>query len=89
MGASLAPPGSPGLADRKDGKVRQAGAGGRDSPPPAGSETTLRPQPCSPPQGCEDQGGRVLQCGPPSPAPAAMPSCPLQSPRRVVPARRG
>lgn len=43
MGASLAPPGSPGLADRKDGKVRQAGVRGCDSPPPAGSETTLRP----------------------------------------------
>ena len=44
MGASLAPPGSPGLADRKDGKVRQAGLGG-DSPPPAGLSRAKAPAP--------------------------------------------
>ena len=50
MGASLAPPGSQGLVDRKDGKVRLAGAEGQgaawpscDSPPSAGSEMTIRP----------------------------------------------
>lgn len=56
MGASRAPPGSQGLVDRKDGKVRLAGGEGQgaawpscDSPPSAGSEMEIRPPTPLPP----------------------------------------